>query len=678
MLHRAGSFLIASLIATTLPLTACVSVSYSERSRQMDRPTASAGMASGSTDGASVSSDRRASSEASRSHYVVRDTLEALGASTITYTQHVMTLANPFFEGRSADTRGGKLAAEYLAFHFERTGLEPAFPAETGAASAERSYLQSFDVPGGVEVVDASASYRVDGSRTRLLEGEDFSVLGASASGSAEGPLAFVGYSITNEDENYSSYAEGDDLSGHIAMVLRFEPMDHEGKSRWSNFGRWTANAALTNKIQAAIDRGAAGVILVNPPGADDPRADELASTSATRFSQQMDVPVVMFSTEKASELIQAADPDGGTLMKWRLAADDGDLDGIVTFDNVEVSLGTELERHTYTSYNVGAVLPGKGELADEWVVVGGHFDHLGYGRVGGTRGSTVGELHPGADDNASGAAGVLMVAEAMKEQYDELPEDADRRSVLFLEFGAEEMGLLGSAHFIENTTVSASQVVAMLNMDMIGRMSDRKLTVYGTGTAEEWDEVLTPHFERSGLEVEQIASGTGASDHTNFYRADIPVLHFFSGLHEDYHRPGDFAWKVNYAGAMDILKIVTGAAMDLAARDGRLTFTPTQVAERPSRTRARVRLGIAPGSYARDTEGVVVGDVFPNTSADEGGMRAGDRIVRWDGEEVSDVMSMMEHLQAHEPGDVARIVVVRDGEEVTLRVKLKAREEGG
>lgn len=614
------------------------------------------------------------------------DVFETFGEDELAYFDHVVTLSNLYFEGRSADTEGAARAAEYLSYHFTRIGLEPAFEVEGegtlamgGANTMSMSFEQTFDVPGELEVVESAAVVTTHRGEEELQEGEDYSVMGFTGNAEFEGPLVFVGYSIAEGPDGYTSYAEDDDLEGKIAVMLRFEPMDPDGTSKWSTGGRWSSRASFAGKVRAAAERGASGIIIINPPGADDPRARRLASTNATRFDADLEIPAVMLSTKAADELLQAADPAGRGLMEFRRAADEGEIDRAVDLvaHGVEVALRAEVVRKRYEAANVGAILEGKGSLKDEWVVVGGHYDHLGYGRLGGTRaGDRVGEVHRGADDNASGAAGVLLIAEQMKRAYDEMDDSEDARSVLFLQFGAEEMGLLGSKHYVENTSLAASSVNAMLNLDMIGRIKNNTVEVYGTGTAEQMREKLAPHFEKSGFKVTEHEAGVGPSDHASFYRAGIPALHFFSGLHAEYHTPDDVPWLVNYRDAVRMTEFITGIALDFATERDRLAHVPAPASTGTGNrmSNMKVRLGIAPGSYGEEGKGVMVGEVFPGTSADEGGIQAGDVIINWNGEEVPGVMAMMEQLLSHEPGDVARIVVNRDGEEVTLLVKLQAR----
>lgn len=317
---------------------------------------------------------------------------------------------------------------------------------------------------------------------------------------------------------------------------------------------------------------------------------------------------------------------------------------------------------------NIGGVLRGKGELANEWVIIGGHYDHVGYGG----RGNTV---HPGADDNASGTAGVLLLAKRLSRHYDEAGDDANLRSVLFLAFGAEEMGLLGSRHYVQNPTLDADNVSLMINMDMIGRLRDNKLMVGGVGTAENFLDILKPHLEKTGLTIYADPTGRGPSDHSSFYGANIPVIFAFTGVHDIYHQPGDMGYTVNPVGAIRIVDLITDIAMDMVARAEKLVFTQSEQEQPRGRGRGiSVSFGIMP-AYGEELEkGVLVDDVFPNSSAADAGVKKGDLIIGWGGEELTDGGVMMQKLRDASPGDKVQIVILRDGKEMKLDVTLKAR----
>ena len=303
----------------------------------------------------------------------------------------------------------------------------------------------------------------------------------------------------------------------------------------------------------------------------------------------------------------------------------------------------------------------------------------MGYGYFG-SRGGYMGEIHEGADDNASGTAGVIIEARRLKTLYDNLPKGEAARSIVFMGFGAEESGLNGSRHFVENMPFSESQVQAMINMDMIGRLrGEQQLEIGGVQTAAGFEEILTPLFDASILPIKTSGGGSGPSDHASFNAVGIPVLFFHTGLHEDYHTPTDEGQKINFEGGVAVAQLAGNVALDLALMDEKLEFRETSSRRQMgSVARARVRLGIAPGNYSDTDPGVVVGGVSEGTSAADAGLEKDDRIIKWGDNDLLDVVQMMEFLGKHEPGDEVMLIVVRDGKEVPIKVTLKAPQRGG
>ena len=607
------------------------------------------------------------------------DAAKAIGPEAVEFYNHLAFLADPALEGRSADVPGNRIAAEYIEKQFRELGLQPAFNDASGAPT----YQQPFKVRGEIQVdrQDAWFEWRENLAEAVMPEvvkfesGKDFNVLGCSGSGEVSGELAFAGYAVEDGPENYATFAKGDDLTGKIALVLRFEPMTAEGKSKWSTSGRWSQRAEMVGKIKAAASRGAAGVILVSPPGADDPRVEKLETARTTRFGG-VNVPVVMMSIPAVNRILEKADDQGRSLLRLRQAADE--KGGIITFGpKVKVTLATAVQTKQLDTTNIGAVLPGRGNLADQYLILGAHFDHVGLGYVGGANPSNLGKVHAGADDNASGTAGLILAADKIKTAREK--SSAPARSIIFIAFGAEEMGLLGSDHYIKNPSVSASSIAAMLNMDMIGRMTDNKLQIDGVGTAENFETALKPALDKFDFKYTLGQSGRGPSDHASFYGADIPVLHLFTGLHPDYHQPGDTIEKVNVAGAVRVVDLLTEVTTVLASAENRLTFKSTGAARAMGSTRGgSVRLGIAPGDYSGSQPGVLVGEVFEGTSAANAGIKKGDRLMKWGGEELPDVESMMSNLSKHKPGDKVDIIILREGKEMTVTVTLLGREPRG
>ncbi len=619
--------------------------------------------------------------------------LAALSDHERTYHQHVTTLSSPFFEGRAPGTRGNQLAAEYLEFYFKAAGLKPGIPASV--EGGEASFMQPFQAGSEIKAATQRVAFASPNMPpVELKPGTDFNVLGTSGDGSATGTIAFVGYGIQDGPNGYSTFKD-ENLEGRIAMLLRFEPMDEQGRSKWGKGNGWTGASALRGKLQTVADRKPAAIVLVNPPGADDPRVGRLETIRTSQQGRALSIPIIMVSVEQAEEMVKI---DGKTLMGLRKEADE--RGGVTVLPGARVSLDVAVKREPNKTQNVVGVLPGKGALAEQYIVIGAHYDHLGYGYFGSRAGQrAAGTLHPGADDNASGTAGLLMTAQIMAERYAAMPAGASARSIVFIGFSGEESGLLGSAHFIRNTPIKAEQVTAMLNMDMIGRVRFNKMDLTGTGSAEGFDDLLQPLIDASGLTVRKLPGGSGPSDHATFYRANIPVLAFFSGIHRQYHMPEDFWWTVNTPGAMKVVDLAVKTAEMIVMRPEPLKFTtasgPGVSFDDPSETETakkdepagdmqapragpvRIRFGIAPGTYDDDKPGVEIGDVYAGTSAAEAGLKTGDRLTKWNGQEIKGVEDWMPMLSKHKPGDKVEIVYVRDGQEITATCTLKARDQG-
>jgi len=637
----------------------------------------------------------------------LRGIFEGLGPVAIEWYQHVLTLSNPFFEGRVPASRGSLLAGEYIEFYFKQSGLEPAFPEPSTDDLTKRDSLsvtasiegatpppsstsdhpewtnwrQPFDLAGaGPKWVSSQVAWSNSSSSTQssneLKRGDGYSVLGNSASGKVSGPLSFAGYAITEGKDGYTSFGESmEDFTGRIVMFMRYEPLDTEGRSLWAD-RRFSPSAAVAPKMEAVIARKPLAIIMVNPPGARDGR-QTLENSETSRFGARLDVPVIQMSAEAADELLKAADPQNRSLMDLRKLADNlSAKDSLKPFnlrDSVVVSIETNLTSGAIQTDNIGAVLRGKGSLANQWVIVGAHYDHVGFGYYGADP-SNRGVLHPGADDNASGTSGMLCLMKQMAEFYrsDEAP--GEMRSILFMAFSAEEVGLDGSDFWTKHPTLKVDQVQAMVNMDMVGRMRNDELAIAGTGTAKDFMSLLRPIFEESGLTVDADPSGRGPSDHASFYRAGIPVLFLFTGTHSDYHKPSDRGYTVNPQGAAKVIQLTDTLVKMLASRAEKLEFTSTDGATTAGRRNgAKVRLGVMPGYGGDGAEGVKVEGVSAETSASEAGIQIGDLLIGWNETQLTGPADMMERLREQKPGDVVKIKLKRGAEELTFDVTLKA-----
>lgn len=629
--------------------------------------------------------------------HVAPSPAETLATDAADYRVHITTLANPFMEGRAPGTRGNRVAADYIEFNLKALGLAPAFALETTLADGTKAtkdradWRQPFVAPSSagrptdtVRLGGSTLAYTpAGGAEVRLTPGTDYNVLGYSHAGDLRGPLAFAGYSIDEGNDDYSSYPKGADLTGKIAIVLRFEPMDEQGKSKWADV-RWSANAGLDSKLRAAAERGAAGIILVNAPGADDDRVNKLDDLSLAG-NRPMKVPVVMMSIAAADALVKSADAEGRSLLDLRKLADA--KGGVIDLPRAEGVLNVDIQRVPLMTDNVGGILAGSGALKDEYIVIGSHYDHVGYGMFGSRDGAkSRGKIHAGADDNASGTSGNLLVARKLAQAYAAMPAETPRRSVLFLWFSAEESGLVGSRWYVNHPAVPLEQHALMLNMDMIGRLRDGKLEVGGVGTSEGLAEWCEPYWDSSGLVIKPTRIGAPNSDHYSFHLKGVPNLFFFTGLHKEYHSVEDVVATINMEGAASVADLVYRLALDGAlrpepfARGKPTAHGDDEDEDKPQGplTGIKVRFGIMPGDYSGEKPGVLIGDLSgPDLPAAKAGLKGGDRMTKWNGQDVADVQGWMKFLGQHKPGDKVTVTYIRtvDGveKEQTAEVELTA-----
>ncbi|MGA0286445.1 MAG: M28 family peptidase [Phycisphaerales bacterium] len=605
----------------------------------------------------------RAAADASRTP--LSDAFGSADPEVLEFNEHMTVLASPWMEGRLPGTRGMELAREYMEWQFRKAGLEPAMPVE---GSETNGYRQPFDLGSDSTVTGQRLEAMLDDALLEFALGEDFEFTGMGTEGEVTAPVSFVGYSIDDGENGYTSFEEDTDLSGRIAVMLRFEPMNEDGGSRWSDRG-WSSNASFGRKFAAVSRRNPAAVVLVNPPGSDDERSGSLIK-GGTRTA---DFPVVMATPEAADRLVRLIDAEGRGIRDLRTYADEGGA-AFHFPDEATVTLAGMVEEIPVVAENVVGLLPGRGGLEDEYIVIGGHLDHLGFGEFGSRRGA--GNLHPGADDNASGSAGVMLLGKSLKKAYDELPPETPLRSILFFGFDAEESGLNGARHYVRNPIAPLSQHSLMMNFDMIGRIENRRLSVSGLGSGEGLKDWAQPFFEASELEVVQNDGGGGGSDHAAFSSAGVPVLFaIIADFHNDYHTPDDTPDKINREDAVRTVRLWHELALDAAQRPEKFVAPAGGSGDRMrGGNRLAVRLGVR--SRPDDSgEGLEVVTVSEGSSAAEAGIMPGDRIVKMDKQAINSRRELVEMLRDKSPGDVMSVNIVRDAEEQLIYVTLKGTD---
>ncbi len=573
--------------------------------------------------------------------------------SSARYMTDVTFLARDEMKGRGAGTPELEIAADYIAEQFRLAGLTP--KGENG------TYFQPFEVTTGAqlgtknELAIAGAALKVN---------DDFVPIMISNTAEFEGPLVFAGYGISAPELNYDDYA-GLDVKDKIVVVLRHEPQEANAQSKFGG-ANYTRHAPFVAKAINARLHGAKGIVFLSDPLHQD---EEVGPATRRIEFTDMGIPAIHAKRTAFARVFTAAGKN--------LAAIQTEIDKDLqprSFDlpGTRARIATEIVRNRKTVRNVIGALEGSDPvLKNEWVVVGGHYDHLGLGERDSMTPSQVGQVHHGADDNASGTAGVMELAR--------LAANDDRqwkRSALFMAFAAEEIGLLGSAHYVNNPTVPIGSITAMINLDMIGRITNNRVFVGGVGTSPNYRAEIEQLNAGIGLQLDFSDSGYGSSDHTSFNAKKIPVLFFFSGLHTDYHKPSDTADKINGEGAVKVASLVHGM-MDRVANDNeRPAYVEVQRPQQPGRGGGGgygAYFGSVP-DFREDIEGVLFADVVNDSPAAKAGLKAGDIMVEFDGKTIQRLNDYAFILRSKQPGDVVVVVVKRNGENVRVNVTLETR----
>jgi aminopeptidase YwaD len=575
-------------------------------------------------------------------------------ADSSRYLNDIRMLASPEMEGRGAGTKGLTRAEHLIEKRYKELGLQPA---------GVRGYAQPFSVITGAQLKsDNSLKVEAVGSRTDLKIIDDFVPFSFSSSGLVEAPLVFAGYGITANEFHYDDY-NGLDVKDKVVLVLRYEP---KGFAEKGGHHGLTQHSQLITKAINARNHGAKAIILVNG------KLGEGEEDLLTRFgsvSGPEDVGIVFAQVKNAvaDSWMQSA---GKTLKDLQDHIDATTQPASFAFaESRRVLLRVDIETTHATVNNVLAWLPGQ---SDEYIIIGAHYDHLGRGNFDSLAPSQIGQIHPGADDNASGTAGVLELARLLAPERGQL-----KRSILFMNFAGEELGLLGSAEWVKEPTRPLAKAVAMLNMDMIGRIKDDKIYIGGVGTGSTFKPILEQAEKDVPFKVEYSAGGYSSSDHTSFVTKKIPVLFFFSGLHSDYHKPSDTWDKINAPSAARLLDMVEDVALQLA----NATETPTfqVVAEdRPPAGGGGGGYGPYFGSipdFGQTENGVRFSDVKPNSPAAKAGFKAGDVLVQFGDKPIKNLYDFTDALRRSKVGDVVEVKVLRNGQPVTASVKLEQRK---
>ena len=572
------------------------------------------------------------------------------------YVNDIKTLTQPKMEGRGEGTKGLVRAEHMLAERYKSVGLEPA---------GQKGFLEAFTVTTGAKLKGKNHLMVQNGeSKMEVKLDQDYVPFSFSSSGEASGPLVFAGYGATAEEFGYDDYA-GIDVKDKIAVVLRYEPSGFAAKS--GNQGLTTHAQFITKAINAR-NHGAKGLILANGKLGDG-EEDLLTRFGSVNGPENVGILFAQVKNTVAEEWFHAA---GKSLKDVQEQINAGNKAGIVCVPgNAAREPGMGIENTHATVDNVLAYLPGK---TDEYVILGAHYDHLGRGNFDSLAPSQIGQIHPGADDNASGTAGLLELARLLAPLKGQL-----KRGILFASFAGEELGLLGSAAWVKEPTKPLDKAVAMLNMDMIGRIKDNKVYIGGVGTGSTFQKILEQAHDDSQLKFEYSQGGYASSDHTSFVTKKIPVLFFFSGLHSDYHKPSDTWEKINGEAAARLLNVVASAAVAIADAPERPQFV-TVVESNPHSGVTGGGGGYGPyfGSipdFGQTENGVKFADVKPGSPAAKAGLRGGDVLIQFGDKPIKNLYDFTDALRRSKVGEVVHVTVLRDGKELKVDVKLEQRK---
>ncbi|HEY2382198.1 MAG TPA: M28 family peptidase [Terriglobia bacterium] len=573
-------------------------------------------------------------------------------ADSARYLNDIKSLAAPDMEGRGAGTKGLTRAEHLIEKRYKELGLQPA---------GVNSYAQPFTVVTGARLKsDNRLAVKSPDSSKELKINQDFVPFSFSSSGEVTGPVVFAGYGATADEFHYDDYG-GLDVNDKIVVVLRYEPSGFAEKS--GNHGL-TQHSQLISKAINARNHGAKAIVVINGKLGDG-EEDSLTRFGSVSGRENVGAVRVQVKNAVAESWFQTA---GKSLKDVQEQINSSTKPASLAFpDTLHLMLHIDIETTRATVNNVLAWLPGQ---SDEYVIIGAHYDHLGRGNFDSLAPSQIGQIHPGADDNASGTAGVLELARLLAPQ-----RSLFKRSILFMDFAGEELGLLGSAAWVQNPTRPLAKAIAMLNMDMIRRIKDDKVYIGGVGTGSTLKAALEQAQKEAPFKIEYSAGGYSSSDHTSFVSKKIPVLFFFSGLHSDYHKPSDTWDKIDSASAARLLDLVGNVAVQLANSPDVPAF---QVVAENKPSGGGGGYGPYFGSipdFGQTENGVKFSDVKPNSPAAKAGLKAGDILTQFGDKPIKNLYDFTDALRRSKVGDVVEVKVLRDGQTLTVNVKLEQRK---
>ncbi len=580
--------------------------------------------------------------------------------------EHVEWLASPAREGRRTGTAGAKASADWISQYAKSNGMEP----------LEKGFAQEFEFPAGVALKpEHNALALFSGGKEQVFTLEkDFRPLPFSDSGTVEAEVVFAGYGLSvpeaKEALRYNSY-DGLEVKDKVVLLLRYVP-EGVDPARRAQLNRY---AGLRYKAMLARERGAKAVLVVSGPASSQPGEllglssdNTLAGSGIVAHSVGLNVAEALLAgTGKSVKDIQA-----------ELDNENPHVPGGFVLPGVKVRLEAGVEHRRGTDRNVIAVIPPGPNSTGEWVLAGAHYDHLGKGAESNSlaRSGEEGGVHHGADDNASGTALLMEVGAALALERKTHPERF-KRGVILGFWSGEEIGLIGSAAFVEKPPVDLSRIVAYLNFDMVGRLRDNKLSLQGIASSKAWKKLIEKKNVAAGFNLALQDDPYLPTDTTSFYPRHIPVLSFFTGSHEDYHRPSDTPEKLDFAGLERISRFAASMIQDLAESPERPDFArveKTAQQESGSRETLRAYIGSIP-DYATEVKGVKLSGVRAGSPAEKGGLQGGDVIVEFGKQKVANIYDYTYALDAVKIGQPVEVVVERKGISTRLSVTPESRK---
>jgi hypothetical protein len=568
--------------------------------------------------------------------------------------RHVYILSSEDFAGRKTGESGAKKAGEYVAEQFRLVGLRP---------PANGSYKQFFPFITGVEPAKTGNTffYRPAGSE-RFVRAEDVRVVGFSPNASIRNAqMVFTGFGIEARESNYDDIA-GIDVKGKVVVVFDGHPESADLRAALARF-------SVHFKAKQFKDKGAVAMVVISTHSKLSD--DRLTPTSYDPTTGESALPVFVTTMKSAATLLGVTESSLASVKQALVDRKDVTAVAKVTTGTV-ADVAVDIVKKVTQAFNVIGIAPGTDPvLRNEYIVIGAHYDHLGRG--GRTSLDPYSKkIHHGADDNASGTAALIEIARQFVSQ------NKNRRTIVFMGFGAEEEGLIGSKHYVNNPLFPIADTIAMFNMDMIGRLTNGKLTVGGVGSAQGFRTMVetangSGPSQRFNLQLNE--DGFGPSDHASFYGKQIPVLFFFTGTHTDYHKPSDTADKVNYRGLVQIADLVSGLLAKIDSTDARpvLRQAGSQQQAGGGRMAFNVTIGVIPG-YGDGNAGMLLDGVRDGSPAARAGLKANDKVVSFAGREIRNVQDYTFVLGDLKAETEYEIVVMRGSERIVTKVVPVAR----